>query len=124
MVRATGIDAVEIERIREARERHGRAFESRILTAAELALLDASVTPDQFLAGRFAAKEAVLKVLGTGWAKGVGFTDVEILRDGDGVPLVTLSDPADRRARSLGIRQVLVSITHTRELAMAVAVAD
>jgi holo-[acyl-carrier protein] synthase len=124
MARSVGIDAVEIARVREARNRHGAPFEEKILSPAERAILAASATPDQFLAGRFAAKEAVMKVLGTGWAKGIRFPDIEVLRDGDGVPLVSLSDAADVRARSLGIGQIFVSITHTRELAMAVAVAE
>lgn len=124
MARGLGIDAVEIDRIRDARKRLQRAFERRILSEEERALLDGSATPDLFLAGRFAAKEAVMKLLGTGWARGVRFTDIEVLRDSSGVPLVTLHGVAGEVARSLGVRQVLVSITHTRELAMAVAVGE
>jgi len=121
MARGIGIDAVEIERIRRSRERLGPAFEERILAPAELSLLRKSVTPDPFLAGRFAAKEAVMKVLGTGWAKGVRFRDIEVLKDSDGVPVVHLEGDAAVRAKSLGIRQILVSITHTNDLAMAMA---
>ena len=124
MSRGIGIDAVTIGRVREARTRHPDACPARILGPAELDLLRASATPDQFLAGRFAAKEAVMKLLGTGWAQGVRFTDIEVLRSPDGIPLVTLHDVAAVRARSLGIRQVLVSITHTRDLAMAVAIGE
>jgi len=124
MARGIGIDAVSIERIREARRRLGEDFAKRILAPPELALLAANATPDQFLAGRFAAKEAVMKVLGTGWAKGVRFTDIEVLRDSEGIPVVHLEGAADIRARALGIRRVLVSITHTRELAMALATGE
>ncbi len=124
MARGIGIDAVEIARVRGARERLGPAFDRRILTPAERELLAASALPAQFLAGRFAAKEAVMKVLGTGWAKGVRFRDIEILRDSDGVPVVFLHEEAGRRARALGIRQVLVSITHTKDLALAQAVGE
>jgi holo-[acyl-carrier protein] synthase len=124
MARGIGLDAVEIERVRAARARLGARFEARILSEAERGLLSASKTPDQFLAGRFAAKEAVMKVLGTGWAKGVRFKDIEVLRDSDGVPVVHLEGEAGTRARALGVRQILVSITHTRELAMAMATGE
>ncbi|MHC4471452.1 MAG: holo-ACP synthase [Planctomycetota bacterium] len=124
MSRGIGIDAVEIERVRRARERLGAAFERRVLSDAELALLAASSTPDLFVAGRFASKEAVMKVLGTGWARGVRFQDIEVLRDSSGVPVVHLRGEAAVHARSLGIRQVLVSITHTRDLAIAMALGE
>jgi holo-[acyl-carrier protein] synthase len=124
MSRGIGIDAVEIERIRGARKRLGAAFEARILSEAERSLLSDTLAPDLFLAGRFAAKEAVMKVLGTGWARGVRFEDIEVLKDSAGVPVVHLTRAAAATARSLGIRQVLVSITHTRDLAMAVAVGE
>jgi holo-[acyl-carrier protein] synthase len=124
MARGIGIDAVEIERIREVRARRGAAFDHRILSPAEQRLLLDSPTPDVFLAGRFAAKEAVMKVLGTGWAKGVRFADIEVLRDTDGIPVVHLVDGAEVRARALGIRQVLVSITHTKGVALATAIGE
>jgi holo-[acyl-carrier protein] synthase len=124
MAKGIGIDAVEIERVQSARSRLGGRFEARILSEDERSLLAASATPDMFLAGRFAAKEAVMKVLGTGWAKGVRFRDIEVLKDSSGVPVVHLSGVAAEWARSLGVRQVLVSITHTRELAMAMAVGE
>lgn len=124
MAKGIGIDAVEIERVRSARSRLGERFERRVLSDAERELLAASSTPDTFLAGRFAAKEAVMKVLGTGWAKGVRFRDIEVLRDSDGVPVVHLEGVAGERARALGVVQVLVSITHTRDLAMAMATGE
>ncbi len=124
MARGIGIDAVEIERIRGSRARLGERFERRVLSDAERELLAASSTPDAFLAGRFAAKEAVMKVLGTGWAKGVRFRDIEVLKDSDGVPVVHLLGVAGERARALGVVQVLVSITHTRDLAMAMATGE
>jgi holo-[acyl-carrier protein] synthase len=119
MVRGLGVDAVEIDRIRRTRERHGDAFSKRILSEREWDLYREVATPDQFLAGRFAAKEAVMKVLGTGWAKGVTFRDIEILRDSEGAPIAHLDGEAAVRARTLGMRRVLVSITHTRDLAIA-----
>ena len=115
---------MEIDRIRAARERHGAAFERRILSGNEADIFGASATPDVFLAGRFAAKEAVMKVLGTGWAKGVTFRDIEVLKDTEGAPITHLHGEAGVRAKTLGIRRMLVSITHTRGLAIATAVGD
>lgn len=123
-MKAIGIDAIELERVDTSLRRHGQRFLDRILTPAEQALMDGGEGPLQFVAGRFAAKEAVLKVLGTGWAKGLGFLDVEVLRNEDGRPLVVLHHLAAARADDLGFETVLVSITHTRRDAIAVAAAE
>jgi holo-[acyl-carrier protein] synthase len=124
-MKAVGLDAIEIERVADAIARHGGRFLGRIYTGEELraaeALGDAAT---QFYAGRFAAKEAVLKALGTGYAQGLAFRDVEVLRGPDGAPRVTLYALALERARELGITRVLISITHTRRDAHAVAVAE
>jgi holo-[acyl-carrier protein] synthase len=122
-VKAVGLDAVEIDRLEGVIERHGERFFRRVFTDAERAASGASSRPSHYFAGRFAAKEAVLKVLGTGWAQGLGFTDVEILRLGGGAPEVHLHGPAAELADSLGFTRVLVSITHTRRTAHAVAIA-
>lgn len=126
-MKAIGIDAIEIERIAASLARHGDRFAEKVYTPAERALAEGrshpTEGPAEFLAGRFAAKEAVLKVLGTGWAKGLGFQDVEILRSPDGRPHVALHGPAADLARSLGFTAILVSITHTRTTATAVAAA-
>ena len=124
MARGIGIDAIEVSRITAARNRLGTPFERRVLSPAEADLLARSATPDLFLAGRFAAKEAVMKVLGTGWAQGVRFRDIEVLKDSQGVPVVHLEGEAALRARALGVRQVLVTITHTKEMAIAAAVGE
>ena len=100
------------------------AFERRILSGKEEDIFRESATPDVFLAGRFAAKEAVMKVLGTGWAKGVTFRDIEVLKDTEGAPITYLSGVAAERAKALGIKRILVSITHTRDLAVANAIGD
>lgn len=118
------MDAVEIDRIRRALERHGDTFATRILAGGELDLFRESTTPEVFLAGRFSAKEAVMKVLGTGWAKGVTFNDIEVAKDSEGAPITHLSGEAAIRAKALGIRRLLVSITHTKGLAVATALGD
>ena len=112
-----GVDIVRIDRIARALERFGRRFPARILTEAE----DAYVrNRPQTLAGRWAAKEAVSKVLGLG-VRGVGWREIEIVRLPTGQPAVRLSGRARRRAEQLGIGRVAVSISHESEFAIAVA---
>jgi holo-[acyl-carrier protein] synthase len=112
-----GIDIVKVERIARAIAKHGRRFAGRVLTAAE----DAYVRdrPENF-AGRWAAKEAVSKVLGLG-VRGVGWREIEIVRLPTGQPTVRLHDRALRRADQLGMERVAVSISHEHEYAVAVA---
>jgi len=112
-----GIDIIKVERISKAIEKHGRRFAKRVLTDAE----DAYVRdrPENF-AGRWAAKEAVSKVLGLG-VRGVGWREIEIVRLPTGQPTVRLHDRALRRADQLGMERVAVSISHEREYAVAIA---
>ncbi len=112
-----GIDIVKIERIVAALRKHGRRFPLRILTPAE----DAYVRDrPENLAGRWAAKEAVSKVLGLG-VRGVGWREIEIVRLPTGQPTVKLHDRALRRAEQLGMERIAVSISHERDYAVAVA---
>ncbi len=119
---AQGIDLIECARIGHVLERHGPRFLERILTPAERAYVADRRTPLPHIAGRFAAKEAVLKVLGTGWRGAVSWTDVEIVNDASGRPSVRLSGAGAEQARRLRIGEVLVSITHTKEYAAATAI--
>ena len=123
-MKAVGIDAVELERIEALLAAHEERFLARVYTSAEQELGRASALRIAFLGGRFAAKEAVLKALGTGWSGGIRFTDVEILRDEAGAPQVRLHDLARARADELGWTRVLVSITHTDRDAHAIAFAE
>ncbi len=123
-MKALGVDAIELERIADALARHGDRFLAKCFTDAERALASAKEGPVPFYSGRFAAKEAVLKALGTGWAQGLGFGDVEILRGPSGAPEVVLHRRAAERAAELGITRIFVSITHTRRDATAVCAAE
>jgi len=114
-----GTDIVEIERIRQAVQKRGRRLLDRLFTPEEQALCGARRDPYPCYAGRFAAKEAVLKALGTGLA-GCHWTDVQIERDAAGAPVVRLAGPA---AALAGGARVLVSISHDRERALAFALA-
>ena len=118
-----GIDIVETERIRQLVERHGERFIERVFTTSEHQYCQANTKRYyEHLAGRFAAKEAVLKVLGTGWRGGIAWTDIEILRDPSGQPRVQLSGECLRIASELGIAQWHVSISHISTHATASAI--
>jgi holo-[acyl-carrier protein] synthase len=112
-----GIDIIKVDRIRRAIEKHGRRFAQRVLTEHE----DAYVRdrPENF-AGRWAAKEAVSKVLGLG-VRGVGWREIEIIRLPTGAPMCRLHERALRRAGQLGMERIAVSISHEHEYAVAIA---
>ena len=118
-----GIDLVETSRIRQLHEQHGRHFLDRIFTSAEQEYCSAN--PKRYfehLAGRFAAKEAVLKVLGTGWRGGISWTDIEISKNPSGQPGVVLSGECAKIARKLGITQWQLSLSHIETHATASAI--
>jgi len=118
---STGIDLVEIARIREVMTRHEGRFVNRIYTPDERRRLASLKDPAPYLAGRWAVKEAVLKVLGTGLTRGITWHDVNVTRDAAGAPIVQLANKAAERAKELGIDRILVSISHGRDLAVAQA---
>jgi len=119
---ACGIDIVLCERIERIWKNHGATFLNRIYTPAEQEYCINCKTPAVRLAGRFAAKEAVLKVLGTGWRGGIEFRDIETLPDPLGKPLVTLHNRTAELASRLGITHVLISISHSGQYAVASAI--
>jgi holo-[acyl-carrier protein] synthase len=120
---AHGIDLVECSRIADMLDRHGDRFTARVFTSTELEYARSSKNTIERLAGRFAAKEAVMKLIGTGWRGGVAWTDIEVVNDAMGRPCVRLSGEVARIVLEQGIDQVRISITHTAQLAMASAVA-
>ncbi len=111
-----GVDAVELVRVRRVLERHPQRFLQRVYTPLEKAFCRGRL-PE--LAARFAAKEAVMKALGTG-ARGLRWRDIEVLPDRRGKPLVYLHGAAARRSEAIGMEALDVSLTHSRELAVAV----
>jgi holo-[acyl-carrier protein] synthase len=121
-VLAHGVDMVDCLRLREAIDRHGEKFLERVFTPAERAYSLGKKRETEHLAGRFAAKEAVLKVLGTGWRGGIRWTDVEIVNEPSGQPRVTLHDECSRVARQRGMSEVLISISHIQTHAIASAI--
>ena len=122
---ALGIDLARIDRIEGVIERRGRRFLERIFTEGERAYCDArSKTSSSSYAGRFAVKEAVMKMLGTGWAQGVRWVDIEVVRLPGEAPTVSLHGAAQSIAKSRGIEHIHISITHDGGIAAAVAVGE
>jgi len=120
---AHGIDLVDCPRIEQMVQRHGERFVKRVFTAAEQAYAAKNKNEIEKLAGRFAAKEAVLKLMGTGWRGKIAWTDIEIINNAAGQPQVTLDGEVKRISDELGIDHISVSITHTANFAIASAVA-
>jgi holo-[acyl-carrier protein] synthase len=110
-----GVDIVEIDRVAQAIERRGERFLRRVYTEAEIALYRDRVSE---LAARFAGKEATMKALGTG-AVGVGWKEIEILPNRRGKPLVYLHGRAKDRAEAIGITEFAISLSHSRDYAVA-----
>lgn len=120
-----GIDIVDVARVARLLEEHGDAFLTRCYTPAEQAeSLTRGVRRPEFLAGRFAAKEAILKALGTGLALGISWQDIEVLADNLGRPIAQLSGRAAELAARAGISRWWVSISHTHGHATASALAE
>jgi holo-[acyl-carrier protein] synthase len=119
-----GVDVVEVARFARVLARHGETFERRVFLSGEAGARRTAAARAAHLAGLFAAKEAALKALGTGWAHGLVFRHVEIERDERGAPALRLHGAAARRARELGVERSLVSITHDGPVAAAVVVLE
>jgi holo-[acyl-carrier protein] synthase len=118
-----GTDIVECVRIRAMIDKHGELFLRRVFTEREIRYCQRSRQATEHFAGRWAAKEAVLKCLGTGWSKGLCFTDIEIANDPTGKPHVELRAATRDHAQSIGVADVLISISHCRAYATALALA-
>ena len=122
MILGLGTDIVEIERVREMIDRHGDSFLKRCFTDEEIAYADKHRDAAVRYAGRWAAKEAVVKVLGTGFVKGITFHDIEVLPLDTGQPRIELSGGAGQMAEKMGIVTVLITISHAKLYATATAV--
>ena len=114
-----GADIAEVERVRAAIERHGESFLRRVFTASEIAYCEKHRNKFERYAGRFAAKEAAMKALGTGWRGGVRWQDIEVMREASGKPTLALRGAAGEIAKRLGVKQISMTITHTTKEALA-----
>jgi len=119
MIVGTGVDIVEVSRVREAIERHGERFLHRVFTPGEITYCNRHRNCDERFAARFAAKEAAMKALGTGWRRGVTWHDFEVVNATSGKPGIKLSGKALEIYHKLGGNQIHVSISHTAAHAVA-----
>ena len=122
MVVGLGIDLTEVERIQAALDRFGERFLGRVFTEPERRYCAGKRFPAQHLAGRFAAKEAAAKALGTGLSRGVGWQEFEVVREAGRPPALALSGRALDRADVLGVTRISLSLTHTDQYATAVVI--
>ena len=119
MIVGTGIDIAEVHRIAESIERFGERFLRRVFTEGERNYCDSKANRSERYAARFAAKEAAMKALGTGWNHGVAWRDVEVLRQPGGRPTIKFHGKAAEFAAKLGASHVALSLSHTPEQAIA-----
>jgi holo-[acyl-carrier protein] synthase len=125
MVLGLGTDLMETRRVQESIDRFGQRFLERIFTPEEIAYCQRKKkNAAESFAARFAAKEAGAKALGTGISRGVSWKEFEVRREASGRPTLHLSGRAAELAEAMGVRRVQLSLTHTRELALAVVVAE
>jgi holo-[acyl-carrier protein] synthase len=124
MILGVGIDLADIERLRGVLERHGDRFLERVLTDDERDYCRRWRDPTPQVAARFAAKEAVLKALGTGLSEGIRWQDVEVHRDGNGPPHVELHGKAVEKAAALGVDRIHLSLSHDHGAAIAMAILE
>ena len=119
MIVGLGIDIAEVARVKAAIERHGETFLRRLYTTQEQEYCERFKNKYERYAGRFAAKEAAMKALGTGWSRGVRWVDVEVTREKGGRPTIKLAGEAAKIAERLSVKYISLSITHTAEQAFA-----
>ncbi len=119
MIVGLGIDIAEVDRIERAIGRYGQRFLQRVFTPAEIDYCQSKANVFERFAGRFAAKEAAMKAIGTGWKRGVRWRDFEVVREPSGRPVIRISGVAAGFAERLGMKRALVSITHTAAQAIA-----
>jgi len=119
MIVGLGVDITEVDRIEAAIARHGRPFLERLFTPSEIAYCQKHRHSAERFAGRFAAKEAAMKALGTGWAQGVRWRDIEVVREPSGKPTLKLSGATRSIADRLGVKHITLTITHDGNTALA-----
>jgi len=124
MIIGTGIDIIRVSRVRKLAERFPDRIGKKVFTTGELQYCLEKADAAVSLAGRFAAKEAVMKALGTGWRSGVRFIDIEVVRAENGRPSIQLHGKVAKLARDRGIATIHISISHDGDIAIATAIAE
>ena len=124
MIVGTGVDLCEVDRMRAAIERHGDRILNRVFTEREIAYSERKANKYERYAARFAAKEAGMKALGTGWRGGLGWRDLEVVNLPSGRPTLNFHGKAAEIAQKLGVSNTALSITHTAAQAMAMVILE
>jgi holo-[acyl-carrier protein] synthase len=124
MILGVGTDLIEIERVQQSLDRFGQRFMERVFTPGEVAYCQQKKHAAESFAARFAAKEAAAKALGTGIARGISWREIEVRRSPGERPTLHLTGRAAERADSMGVRHLQLSLTHSRDVAMAVVIAE
>ncbi len=124
MIIGTGIDLAEVDRIQASIERHGDRFIKRIYTPGEIVYVERKANRFQRYAARFAAKEAGMKAIGTGWRRGVTWQDFEVANLPSGQPTLKLHGKAAQYAAGLGVKRISLSLTHTAANGMAFVILE
>lgn len=124
MILGSGVDLCEVPRIEASIARYGNRFLERIFTAREIAYANRKANRFERFAARFAAKEAGMKALGTGWTGGITWRDFEVVNLPSGRPTLTFHGRAAEIAGKLGVRHVALSLTHTKDQAMAMVILE
>ena len=119
MIVGMGVDIAEVPRVQAAIERYGDRFLKRLFTEAEIRYCESKANKYERFAARFAAKEAALKAIGTGWKRGVAWLDVEVVKLPSGKPTLAFRGKAAEFAQRLGVRNASISLTHTEQVAYA-----
>ena len=122
MILGTGIDLCEVERIRDSITRFGDHFLQRVFTEPEIRYCKSKKNSAERFAARFAAKEAAMKALGTGWSRGVRWTELEVAHAPGGRPTLRLHGSSSEIAEQLGVKRISLSVTHTEQTAMAMVI--
>lgn len=124
MIVGTGVDLCEVSRLQQAIERYGARFTNRVFTEKESAYAESKANRYERYAARFAAKEAAMKALGTGWRGGVAWRDFEVTNLTSGRPTLSFHGKAAEIAMQQGVRHISLSLTHTAEQAMALVILE
>jgi holo-[acyl-carrier protein] synthase len=124
MIVGTGVDLCEVARIKIAMGRHGERFKNRVFTDREIRYADSKANSFERYAARFAAKEAGMKALGTGWRGGLGWRDLEVTNLPSGRPTLSFHGRAEEIAKKLGVHNISLSLTHTADQAMALVILE
>jgi holo-[acyl-carrier protein] synthase len=122
MILGLGIDIIEVERIKQKIK--NKNFLSKVFTKKEIELCEKSRNKNEKYAVRFAAKEAFMKAIGTGWAKGIKFNEIEILNEESGKPFVLLYGKTKEISDKIGVKKILVSLSHTKNYANSVVILE